>query len=110
MLKPSFKTLEGQKSLGVMILGALYLVYDLFMGGKSSMPPMEEVLEVASSVKELSDFYAVEAQNYISEFADVGKTGIVVAFMYKIYAKFTDSRTELKKKEEEKKEALHEKE
>lgn len=85
-LKPSIQSLEG-KSVAVVLLSCLAFLYDIIDGSPSS------ILEVAKATQESISPYLA------SDLGSTGKIGAVLFFMYKIIAKFTDSRTELKKKE-----------
>jgi hypothetical protein len=94
MLKPSFKSIEGQ-SLGGVLLGGLACLYTIFTGDDGI--PIDQVLAHAESAKEIAALYAQEATNAgASGLVGIGKAGVVLVFMYKMYSKFTDSRTDLK--------------
>jgi hypothetical protein len=105
MLKQAYKSLEGQ-SLGGVLLGGLACLYVIFTGDDNAS--LDQVLAHAESAKDLAAIYAQEAVNKGSAgMVGLGKAGVVLAFMYKMYAKFTDSRTKLKAveiEEEQKKE------
>lgn len=97
MIKPSFKSLEGQSLAGV-LFGGLACLYTIFTGDDSI--PIEGILEHAQSAKDVAAIYAQEvASKSNAGYAGIGKAGVVLVFMYKMYSKFTDSRTELKKTE-----------
>lgn len=97
MLKPSFKSLEGQ-SLGGVLLGGLACLYTIFTGDDAV--PLDQILAHAESAKEVAAIYAQEATNTgASGIVGMGKAGVVLVFMYKMYAKFTDARTDLKASE-----------
>ena len=94
MLKPSFKSIEGQ-SLGGVLLGGLACLYAIFTGDDGI--PIDQILAHAESAKDIAAIYAQEATTAgASGLVGIGKAGVVLVFMYKMYSKFTDSRTDLK--------------
>lgn len=93
--KPSYKSVEGQSLFG--ITGAcIYFLYSILSGDGNSDVPVEDILKHAESAKEIAEAY-VSGGTELSELADVGKSGVIFWFLYKAYAKFVDSRTEIKK-------------
>lgn len=97
MLKPSFKSIEGQ-SVYAVVLGAMVLLYELFTGSDASSISIDTIMQQAESAKELASAYQL---SNIGEGWGTAKVAVILAFVYKIYTRFTDSRTELKKKEME---------
>ena len=94
MLKPSFKSVEGQ-SVYAVIIGALVMLYDI-LGGNNSVP-VDQLIEHAKTAKEIAAAYGIN--DVATGGWDTAKVVAILAFVYKIYSRFTDSRTELKKKE-----------
>jgi hypothetical protein len=94
MIKPAYKTLEGQ-SLGAVILGGLALIQgqETFKG-----VPTEDILKYAATAKDIAVAWHVNGINDLVPFVGLGKTGLILFFMYKMYIKFLESRTDLKKK------------
>ena len=97
MLKPSFKSVEGQ-SVYAVIIGALVMLYDVLSGNGNNSIPVELLVEHAKTAKEIAAAYGVN-DVMTSGGWDTAKVVAILAFVYKIYGRFTDSRTELKKKE-----------
>ena len=93
VIKPAYKSLEGQSVAGV-LLGGLYLLKDFLGGDAIKLPTPEELAAIASSAQGVAA--TLQAGNF-AELAGTSKVGIILFFMYKIYTRFLDSRTELKK-------------
>lgn len=97
MLKPAFKSLEGQSVTGV-IVGSLFLLYQVLTGGEPDTASVELMLSTATEAKEIAQAYAASVQTEtLSELGSLGKTSAILVFVYKIWAKFNDGRIELKK-------------
>lgn len=95
MLKASFKTLEGQ-SLGGVLIGGLALLYPVLTGDSEPIP-LEQIMEHAETAKDIAEIYAQSAKDAdLKGLVGLGKAGVILVFMYKMYSKFTDSRTKLK--------------
>jgi len=101
MIKPSYKSLEGQ-SLGGVLLGGLFLLYEVLSDGNAKLPPAEDLINYANSAKEMADAIRASGTLDVASLSNMGKTGLILVFMYKMYDKFVDARTELKKKALEK--------
>jgi len=99
MLKPSRSSVEGQSAIGMLIAGAFFL-YTILTSRHPELPPVEEVLKHAESAKDIAEAYNMNGGS-IYGLIDLGQSSVVIALMYKVYSKFTDSRTELKKKDME---------
>ena len=96
MLKPSYKSLEGQ-SLGGVLLGGLACLYTIFTGDSTEIP-IDALLGHAKTAKEVAAIYTQSSIDAGSVgLVGMGKAGVVLVFMYKMYAKFVDARTDLKK-------------
>jgi hypothetical protein len=96
IIKPAYKSMEGQSLAGV-LLGGLYLLKDFLGNDAVQLPSPEELVNYATTAKDIA--VALKAGNAVNfhELTGTTKTGIILFFMYKIYTKFLDSRTELKK-------------
>ena len=96
VIKPAYKSLEGQSLAGV-LLGGLYLLKDFLGGDSVQLPSPEELAKYASTAQDIAA--ALKAGNGIdlTTIASTSKTGFVLFFMYKMYTRFLDSRVELKK-------------
>ncbi|RKY10479.1 MAG: hypothetical protein DRP56_00855 [Planctomycetota bacterium] len=99
MLKPSIKSVEGPSLLGV-IMGCLGILYYLVIGDSGPDVPVEDLLKHAGTWKEISEAYKLDVSNIEGGWGTAKIFGIL-AFLYKMYGRFIDSRTELKKKEME---------
>jgi len=100
MLKSSIESLEGKKSIAILIAGIAGIYY-ILKQKNPELPPMDDLLKHVGSVAELSKYYAgLEASGSISSpqngAYDFGTIGAIIFGMYKVYSKFTDSRTNLK--------------
>jgi len=103
MLQKSFKSLEGQ-SLGGVLLGGLACLYTIFTGDATEVP-IEALMEHAKTAQDIAVIYQESALEVGSNgLIGIGKAGVVLVFMYKMYAKFVDARTELKKTQNDKNE------
>jgi len=98
MLKPANKSLEGQSTAAVLVscVGAIYYV----LGDDKSISPET----VATMTKSAQEFISVMSTTHGSDdllvqLKELGKLGMILAFMYKVYISFLNSRTELKKEE-----------
>ena len=98
MIKPAYKTVEGQ-SLGTVLVGGLYLLYENISNSNIKLPPKEDLLQYATSAKEIAEALSATNLAGLESFVGLGKVGMILFFMYKIYTKFLDSRFELKKKD-----------
>ena len=96
VIKPAYKSLEGQSLAGV-LLGGLYLLKDFLGASSVQLPSPEELAKYATTAQDIAA--ALKAGNNIdfTALASTGKTGFVLFFMYKMYTRFLDSRVELKK-------------
>ncbi|RKZ98626.1 MAG: hypothetical protein DRQ46_01610 [Gammaproteobacteria bacterium] len=95
MLKPSFKSIEGQSVLAI-VLGGLVMLYELLAGDGGNNVPIDAIIEHAKNATEIAQAYKLDN---IGNGWDTAKVTVILAFIYKIYGRFTDSRTSLKKKE-----------
>lgn len=95
MLKPSFKSTEGQSLLAV-VVGGMVLLYELLNGDASGGLHTEELLRHAETAKDIAAAYRA---NVNIEGWGTAKVVAVLAFIYKMYGRFSDGRVELKKKE-----------
>ena len=97
-IKPAYQSLEGQSLAGV-LLGSLYLIKEILGNDISSKLPSPETLnKYADTVQDVVT--SLHSTNNITDLAaltSTGKTGIIVFFMYKLYTRFLDARTDLKK-------------
>jgi len=95
-LEPSYKSLEGQSLAGV-LLGGLYLLKEILGSDVSKIVSPEDMAKYATTVQDV--VASVHSSNMpdLAALTSTGKSGIVLFFMYKIYTRFLDSRTELKK-------------
>ena len=98
MLKPSYKSIEGQ-SIYAVIGGGLVLLYEILAGSAGDVIPVEELLQHAQTAKDIAAAYHADVTTV--EGWGTAKVIAILTFIYKIYSRFTDSRTELKKKEME---------
>lgn len=90
----SWQTGEGRTAYSLIAVCVVFLVY-LLKGDPA--PYVDELLKHATNFKEIAEAYSQEGK----DFADLAKSGEIMAilvFMYKTFAKITDSRTDLKKK------------
>lgn len=96
IIKPAYKSLEGQSLAGV-LLGGLYLLKDFLGDSSVQLPSPEELAKYATTAQDIAT--ALKAGNGIdlTALASTGKTGFILFFMYKMYTRFLDSRVELKK-------------
>ena len=96
IIKPAYKSLEGQSLAGV-LLGGLYLLKDFLGGDSIQLHSPEEMAKYAATAQEIAT--ALKAGNGLDlgAITSTGKTGFVLFFMYKMYTRFLDSRVELKK-------------
>jgi hypothetical protein len=95
MLKSSAKSVEGQ-SVYAVVIGAMVILYNLLVGGDSSGVPVDDILKHAQTAKDIIEAYKLEN---IGGGWDTAKVIAILTFVYKIFGRFTDSRTSLKKKE-----------
>lgn len=96
VVKPAYKSLEGQSLAGV-LLGGLYLLKDFLGADSVQLPSPEELANYATTAQDIAA--ALKAGNTLdfTAITSTGKTGFVLFFMYKMYTRFLDSRVELKK-------------
>ena len=91
MASTSFKSGEGLGMWGT-LLGGGYLIFDIISNGNADV--------ITNQVISLSDTplgESVEAVLQTGDWTGMGTVGIICTFIYKVYAKFTESRTEVKK-------------
>ena len=97
VIKPAYQSLEGQALAGV-LLGGLYLLKEVLGSDVvSKLPSPEELAKYANSAQEIAAALHSGNAMDLTALAGMGKTGIIVFFMYKLYTRFLDARTELKK-------------
>ena len=95
-IKPAYQSLEGQSLAGV-LLGGLYLLKEVLGSNASNVVSPEALTKYANTVQEVAASVQAGGMPDLTALASTGKSGIILFFMYKIYIKFIDSRTEIKK-------------
>ncbi len=108
MLKPSFKSLEGQSNIAILGIG-FFLLYKLLIEKDASGPNMDEILKYATSAKDVAELYTIGNGTDGADIKDMGISGAVLMFMYKSFSDFLSSRTKLKQDDTLKKEEPAEK-
>jgi hypothetical protein len=88
-LEPSIKSTEGRSIIGF-IVGGCYLLYQSFTD-KLDPQVIEMVMENSTEL--------LDSTLGIQSAFGMGKSGIVLFFLYKVYTEFLKSRTKLKEKD-----------
>ena len=102
MIKPSFKTLEGQAAAVLLGAGLVFLFFTI--SGNSHFDPAHVVNQVDLLLKNPQINSAAGASAYqqavtVSDTFDLGKIGAILLFVYKVWSKFSEHRTDLKKED-----------
>lgn len=95
MLKPAISSLEGQSTATVLAscIGALYYI----LSDDKSVTP-DQITKLATSAQDVVTMLSAKPDVAV-QVKELGKLGLVLAFMYKVLITFLNSRTELKKEE-----------
>ena len=95
MLKPSINSLEGQSTATILVscIGALYYV----LGDDKNISP-EQIKTLATSAQDVINMVSAKPDIAV-QIKELGKLGLILAFMYKVLISFLNSRVELKKEE-----------
>lgn len=104
MLKPSFQTLEGQAAAVLLGAGLVFLYFTIT--GNSHFDPSHVINQVDLILKnpQINSIAGVSAYQQavtVSDTFDLGKIGAILLFVYKVWSKFSEYRTDLKKKDVE---------
>ena len=75
----------------------MYLLKEVLGGDVTKIVSPEDMAKYATTVQDV--VASVHASNMpdLTALTSTGKSGIILFFMYKLYTRFLDSRTELKK-------------
>jgi len=98
MLKPSWKSLEGQ-AVGTTLLSCLFILYNLLFNDSTAVNDntLKLLLEHAKSASDIANIYK---DAYISnDMSKTGVTGGILFFLYFMISRFANLRNELKKQE-----------
>lgn len=94
-VKPSYKSVEGQ-SVGFSIVSVFTLIYNLLDQAEF---PIEQVLTKATTVEDIvSAYQAFAGANNIAHGINAASVASLLIFLFFVYSKFVDSRTEIKAK------------
>ena len=98
MLKPANKSLEGQSTAAVLAscVGALYYI----LGDDKSVSP-EAIAKLATTTQDFVSVISATPNGVaiLTQLKELGKLGMILLFMYKVFISFLNSRTDLKKEE-----------
>lgn len=99
MLKPGYKTSEGIGFYG--ILAAAMPIIGYLAGVDFDSSDTDKLMEVSASIKattvDVSNWYKATQASIPAYLESMGKFGGMLYFVYKVYSKYVDKRTELKK-------------
>jgi len=98
MLKSSIKSVEGWNIIIYTVAG-MGVLYTLVTG--NDLPSTDDMLKGAKSVQDIIAAYKGIQANMPETIQNLGITGGVLAFLYKVFSDFLSSRTTLKEKEME---------
>ena len=93
--KPSIKSLEGQGLIGILGTGVVF-IYLLIKSMNPELPDIDALLDKATSAAEIAEVYGVMNSETV-DMVKSGNIGAILLTMYKVYTRFLDKRTELKK-------------
>lgn len=91
----SWQTGEGLSAYTVIALGGALIWF--LISGEDSTNKVDELLKHAKTFQDVAEAYKQDAVDF-SELLKSGEIVAILTYMYKTYAKLTDSRTVLKKK------------
>ena len=96
VIKPAYQSLEGQSLAGV-LLGGLWLLKSILGSDITKVVSPDDLAKYTATIQGVVASVQTNNAADLSSILDTGKSGIILFFMYKMYIKFLDSRTEIKK-------------